>query len=88
MSIFLTLLQLFPAILQGVASIEAAFPHAPGPVKKQLLLNSVGTAARVAGKPVAPPLLAAVSGLIDTTVASLNGAGLLGKPAPTPVPGK
>ncbi len=86
MSIFTTLLGLLPSILQLVLTIEAAFGKTvPGAVKKQIVLNSVGTATKaLTGAPASPALVAATGTLIDTTVASLNGVGLLGKPAPTP----
>lgn len=83
MNIFLTLMGLLPSILQSVVTIEGAFGKTvPGTTKKQIILNSVGTAAKVLGHPAPPALVAATGTLIDTTVASLNGVGLLGKPAP------
>jgi len=82
MQIFLSLIGLLPSILQSVVAIQGAFGHAPGPVKKQLILNPVGTAAKALGVPNVPALLKVTGLLVDTTVASLNGVGLLGKPAP------
>jgi hypothetical protein len=82
MSIFLTLFGLLPSILQSVVAVEGAFKKTPGAVKKQIILNPVATAAKTLGAPASPVELAAASTLIDTTVASLNGVGLLGKPAP------
>lgn len=82
MNIFLTLLGLAPSILQSVLAVEGAFKKVPGPVKKQIILNPVATAAKALGSPASPAELAAAEKLIDTTVASLNGVGLLGKPAP------
>ena len=89
MTTFMTLMGLLPSILQSILTIETAFGKTvPGAVKKQIVLNSVGTAAKVLGAPVSPALTAATGALIDTTVASLNGVGLLGTPAPAPVPAK
>ena len=85
MGIFLTLLGLMPSILQSVVAVEGAFKHAPGPVKKQIILTPVATAAKVLGAPASPALLTAAGTLIDTTVGSLNSVGLLGKPAPVKV---
>jgi len=95
MSIFLTLMTLFPSILQAIIAVEAAFkpptktatsattvPVVTGSTKKQIVLTSVATAAKVLGAPVTPALMTATATLIDTTVASLNSVGLLGKPAP------
>lgn len=82
MNIFLTLLGLMPSILQSVVAVEGAFKHAPGPVKKQIILNPVATAAKALGAPASLTELAAAGKLIDTTVASLNGVGLLGNSAP------
>jgi hypothetical protein len=86
MGIFVTLLGLMPSILQSVVAVEGAFKHAPSAVKKQIILNPVATVAKTLGAPASPVELAAASTLIDTTVASLNGVGLLGKPAPVKVP--
>lgn len=85
MNIFLTLLGLLPGILQSVVTIETSL-KAPGAVKKQVILNAVGTAAKALGAPASPALVSATGALIDTTVASLNGAGLLGKAAPVVTP--
>lgn len=83
MNIFATLLGLLPTILQAILAIEAAFGKTvPGSTKKQIVLNSVGTAAKLLGHPASPALVAATGTLIDTTVASLNGVGLLGTPPP------
>lgn len=69
------LLQLFPAVLQSVVAVESTVGSLPGASKKELVLASVSTAAKI-GQTVDESHVKAVSTLIDDVVASLNKTGV------------
>lgn len=72
-----TILKFFPAVLTAVVAVEQAIT-APGATKKQIVLGSITAAAKVA-ETVDDADVQAISTLIDTTVGSLNAAGVFGK---------
>lgn len=75
-------LQFLPHILAGVVAVEQVLQSAPGATKKQLILNSIIAASQV-GEKVPADIIAGVSTLIDSTVSTLNAAGVFGH-APAP----
>jgi hypothetical protein len=86
MSAFLMALQYFPYVLQAVMAVEQSIGSHPGATKKAVVMGVVTAAAGV-GESVSDPKVAAISGLIDTVVATLNKVGIFGKSTPA-VPAK
>lgn len=74
-------LQYLPHVLVGVQAVEQAV-SAPGQTKKQLVLGAITAAASV-GEQVPEQHVQVISALIDTTVATLNQAGVF-KTGPKP----
>jgi hypothetical protein len=71
------ILQLLPVVFQSVLSVEQILGNLPGAAKKQLVQATVQATATAAGNaPLAAPVLAATSTLIDSTVSALNTAGV------------
>lgn len=79
LQIALGLLQLAPEILKVILSVEQVFGAGNGAAKKAVVMSTI----EASGAPAA--LVSKASGLVDSTVASLNQAGVLPKPA-APVP--
>jgi hypothetical protein len=79
----------FPLVLTGVIAIEQQIKAEKGASKKQILVDTIDTAAKL-GETAGNADVALVSTLIDVTVASLNATGAAGfgktaaAPAPTP----
>ena len=84
MKTLFSVLGFFPYILQAVKAVEDNFASEPGASKKQLVLDSVLTAAKI-GEQVPQPTVALVTALIDSTVSALNASGIFKKATPAPV---
>lgn len=65
-----------PYILAGVVGVEQAIQSAPGDLKKQIVTGIV-VGAQV-GEQIPEAHVAAIGGLIDTVVSTLNNAGIFG----------
>lgn len=83
MKLFALLLKLTPSIIQLIFAIETAIGPGNGPIKLNLLLNSVNTAAEaipeVAADIKSNDAQAAITKLVGTTVAVLNTSGVFKK---------
>lgn len=84
MKFFLMMLQMIPAIIALVRQIETVMPgKGLGPAKLDLVLNTVGAAAQgsseVAAALEGKDMKAAVTGIVNTTVSTLNAAGVFPK---------
>jgi hypothetical protein len=75
MKTFLSILQFFPFVLGGVVAVEQVAASEPGATKKQIVLDTVLTAAKL-GEQVPVPMVSLISALIDQIVTSLNASGL------------
>ena len=75
MKTFLSLLQFFPYVLQGVVAVEGVATTETGAAKKQIVMDSILGAAKV-GETVPSATVALFSGLIDTVVSALNASGI------------
>ena len=75
MNPLLNILKFFPSVLLGVAAVEQTAGAMPGVAKKQILVNSILTAATV-GEAVPVPQVAVISTLIDAVVSELNASGV------------
>ncbi len=73
MKIFLQILQLLPAILSAIVSVENVIGAGNGSTKKQLILDSVSTSGTDS------QLIDLTSKLIDTVVKTLNTAHIFTK---------
>lgn len=84
MNFFSKLLQAWPAILQGVVTIENTI-NAPGATKKEIIMSGIQTAAQVTEQ-LPNPVLQGFGAMIDSLVAVLNKNKVapFGQPAVTP----
>jgi hypothetical protein len=76
MTTFIQLLALLPNILQAIIAVEAVFGVGQGAAKKAAVMNTV-TAAGAAGSAVSAKLVSGVGTLIDSSVATMNAAGVI-----------
>jgi hypothetical protein len=84
MNALLNILKLFPYVLAGVSAVEQVAGAMPGAAKKQIILDSILTGAKV-GEQVPVPQVAAVSTLVDAVVSALNASGVFTHRAPAAV---
>lgn len=82
MNFFKLLMQLIPVIVQLVQQVETALPgKGQGAQKLNLVLNTVNAAAQAAPEVASAiqghDLNAAVTGIVNATVSTLNAAGAL-----------
>lgn len=84
MKMFFFILQMIPSIIALVRQVETVMPgKGLGPVKLDLVLNTVNAAAQgsseVAAALEGKDLNAIVTGVVNTTVSTLNAAGVFQK---------
>lgn len=72
-------MQMLPAIVCAVKGVESAIGSGNGQTKKDLIMSALHTAADTAEK-VPEEHVQLVGKVIDSVVATLNGAGILPKP--------
>lgn len=83
MSYLLIALRFLPLVLEAAKAVEAAIGAGRGKEKKELVMGCVQAAAQ-AGEKSDEKTVAVVSGLVDTTVAVLNSAGVFNKAEAAP----
>lgn len=85
MKVLLMILQFMPTVLQAIVAVEGVVGGGKGQTKKQLVMNAITAAAQV-GEKADNKTVAALSGLVDTTVSTLNSSGIFGSATTTPTP--
>ena len=76
---WLTLIfQYLPSVLATVVAVEGAIGSQPGATKKQVAMNIL-TAGATAAQKIPNADVAAVAGLVDTVVTTLNASGVFTK---------
>ncbi len=82
LSIIALIAQLLPVVMSTVVAVEQNI-NAPGTTKAQVALNTIQTAAQVAGEAVPEEHVQTFAHLIDGVVDVFNKTGVFAKSAPT-----